>query len=238
MSSPGLVLALETSTPYGSVAVGRGGEVLSEASVLVGTGHSAHLVPLVEEVLGRVGAGPTDLTAVLVGAGPGSFTGVRIGAATARGIARSLRMPMRAYSTLLVLAAGCAAADRPVVALLDARNRDVFSAAYRFRGEVETLAAPRAAPLDEVVAALMGGEPPLLVGDGALRHAEELRERLPGAILAPDHLTYPRAATLLWLDRAAPAYGEAGLDPAWEPEYLRAPGAERIAAARAERVHG
>jgi tRNA threonylcarbamoyladenosine biosynthesis protein TsaB len=232
MSLPRLTLALETSTPYGSVAVGEDGSVLAEFSVRVGTGHSAHLVPLVDEVLRRVDAGPRDVAEVLVGAGPGSFTGVRIGAATAKGIVASLGVPLRPFSTLLALAAGCAHADRPVCAVMDARHRDVFTAVYRFAAGVETLREPRAATLDDLIGWMDEAEAPLLVGDGALRHRDELLERLPHARVAGDHLAFPRAGSLLWLARAAPHLAAATDGAAWEPEYLRASGAERIAAAR------
>jgi hypothetical protein len=48
--------------------------------------------------------------------------------------------------------------------------------------------------------------------------------------VAPAEVGVPRASALLWLARAAPEMGRVADAAAWEPEYVRASGAERIAA--------
>jgi tRNA threonylcarbamoyladenosine biosynthesis protein TsaB len=225
----GPVLALDTSTSVGSVAVGDGDALLAETVLRVGAGHSQALLPAMDRALRSAGLAPADLRAVVVAGGPGSFTGVRIGAATAKGIVHALGVPLYAYSGLLATAAGCWGAGRPVCALFDARRRDVYAACYRFGRGVEEVLAPEALALDALLERLRG-EPVLFTGEAALLHREEI-EREPGGSVVPPHLAVPRASALLALLREAPERGRVP-DPAqWEPEYLRASGAERIAAA-------
>lgn len=225
------ILALDSSTATGSVAVEVDGRVRAEITLHVGTGHSAVLLPAVDQALRWAGVERAELAGVVVGGGPGSFTGLRIGASTAKGIVHALGVPLWSYSALLAVAADCATADRPVCALFDARRRDVYAALYRFAGGVAELLAPTALTVDELVERLRDEEPPILTGEGALLHAAELSAAL-GAQVAPAHLAVPRASALLWLRRVAPELGRVA-DPArWEPEYVRASGAERIARAR------
>jgi tRNA threonylcarbamoyladenosine biosynthesis protein TsaB len=231
VSAPaGPVLALDSSAGVGSVAVGDGPRLLAEAVLNVGPGASSALLPAVDAVLRSAGLAPGDVRAVVVAAGPGSFTGLRIAAATAKGIVARLGVPLYAYSGLLASAAAHWGAGRPVCALLDARRRDVYLACYRFGAGVETMVAPTALGVDEVVERFRGGKPPLFTGEGAALHSEELAREL-GAPVVPALLSAPRASSLLWLAQAVPEMGLVADAAGWEPEYVRAAGAERIAAA-------
>jgi tRNA threonylcarbamoyladenosine biosynthesis protein TsaB len=165
----------------------------------------------------------------VVGGGPGSFTGLRIAAATAKGIVQALGVPLYAYSGLLAAAVSGWGAEREVCALFDARRRDVYAACYRFGDGVQAVMEPTALPLDELLARFAAGRPPLFVGEGAVLHREEI-ERLPGARVMPPQLGVPRASALVWLATRAPELGRVDDAPGWEPDYVRASGAERIAA--------
>ncbi|HEX2190067.1 MAG TPA: tRNA (adenosine(37)-N6)-threonylcarbamoyltransferase complex dimerization subunit type 1 TsaB, partial [Longimicrobiaceae bacterium] len=189
----GPVLALDTSTSVGSVAVGEGERLLAEVLLTVGAGHSSALLPAVDRALRSAGMSPADLAAVVVGGGPGSFTGVRIAAATAKGIVHAAGVPLFAYPSLLAAAAGCWGADRPVCALFDARRRDVYAACYRFGAGVEEVMAPEALVLDEVLDRFRGGPPALFTGEAAVIHRGEI-ERVPGARVVPAQLAAPRAS--------------------------------------------
>jgi tRNA threonylcarbamoyladenosine biosynthesis protein TsaB len=230
----GPVLALDSSTAIGSVAVGDERGTLAEIVLNVGAGHSAALLPAVDEAMRIARLTPAELAGVVVGGGPGSFTGLRIAAATAKGMLQALRVPLLSYSGLMAAAAAHWAAPGPVWGVFDARRRDVFAARYSFRDGLRVLDAPAAMTLDELMErARTGGDPaPVFAGDGALRHAAEL-ERETGGRVAPDHLSIPRASALLWLARTAPELGMVTDPSTWEPDYLRAAGVERIAAARA-----
>lgn len=230
----GPVLALESSTNTGSAAVGDASGLFAEVVRSVAAGHSSGLLPAAEQALRAAGLRPSDLAAVVVGGGPGSFTGLRIAAATAKGMIQALGVPLFAYSGLLATAASGWAAGGPVCALFDARRRDVYAACYRFDDGVQELFGPVALSVDEVVERFRGGEVPLFAGEGATLHQPELEREL-GARVLPAHLGLPRAAALVWLATHAPELGAVADSTAWEPEYVRASGAERIAAEKAGR---
>ena len=97
---PGRFLGIETSGRVGSVAVAVDGIVTARRFLVTPSAHASGLIPAVRAALDEAGAGRDDLEGVVVGAGPGSFTGVRIGAAAAKGLARGLRVPLYATSSL------------------------------------------------------------------------------------------------------------------------------------------
>lgn len=242
-------LALDTSTALGSVAVGRGDRLLAEVVVGVTVRHSEALLPAIDYALRAAGIEPSGLGGVVVGGGPGSFTGVRVAGATAKGLVRVLGVPLFAYSGLQALAAGAgAASSRPVCALFDARRDEVYAACYRFAagdggaaggrdaargaGEsaggpaagIETILAPVVLPVDAVLTELRGVDP-IYAGDGALRYRAAIEGA--GGEVAPAFQAVPRGGALLWLAEIAPEAGRVDDPAAWEPEYLRAAGAER-----------
>jgi tRNA threonylcarbamoyladenosine biosynthesis protein TsaB len=234
------LLALEASTPIGSVAVGDGVCLLTEVTLGVAGQHSSALAPAIDAAVRWAGYEPRDLGGVVVGGGPGSFTGLRIAAATAKGVVYALDVPLWSYSGLLTVAAGCALVkprrEARVCALFDARRRDVYAACYRFVAgdagwRIVEVFAPEALPIEELLARFRPGEVPIFTGEAALTYAAELERELDAAV-APPHLAVPRASALLWLQRVAPELGRVVDQRGWEPEYVRAPGAERIAAAR------
>jgi tRNA threonylcarbamoyladenosine biosynthesis protein TsaB len=188
--------------------------------------HSESLLPAIDLALRSAGLAPKELAGIVVGGGPGSFTGVRVAGATAKGLLRVLEIPFFAYSGLLALAAGAGAAGEPVCALFDARREEVYAACYRFpaEGGIETILEPTVQPLRAVLGELESLSP-VYAGDGALRYRDVIEAA--GGRIAPAFLAVPRASALLWLADLDPEGGRVADPTAWEPEYLRAAGAER-----------
>ncbi len=218
-------LAIETSTQFGSIAVGHGRAVLAEVVLGLRVKQSEALLPAIEYALASAHLAKRDLARVVVGGGPGSFTGLRIAGATAKALARALDLPMFAYSGLAALAASTAH-QGVVCALFDARRDEVYAACYRLPAfaAIEVLVPPAPRSLHDLLSG-MDTDGVLFVGDGALRHADAIRAA--GGVLAPAHFAVPRAAALLWLADVAPAIGRVENIAEWEPLYLRESGAER-----------
>ena len=86
----GLLLAMDTCGPTGSVALGRLAgrdlEVLGQRE-LEGRSYSATLVAAVSELLAEAGIALKDLGGMVAVNGPGSFTGVRVGLSAVKGLA-------------------------------------------------------------------------------------------------------------------------------------------------------
>lgn len=215
------MLALETSTTLGSVALGDGG-LLAESALSVRATHSETVLDEIDRLFGRAGVAPAELEAVVVGAGPGSFTGVRIAAALAKGLCYARDLPLYAYSSLRALAASVGAA--PLCAVFDARRDEVYAAAYREGAGRTPELEPSVLPVERLIEILQPASEWTFAGEGALRHASILEDA--GGVVVPAHLGVPRAAALLWLARTVPD-GLVEDRTRWEPSYVRASGAER-----------
>jgi tRNA threonylcarbamoyladenosine biosynthesis protein TsaB len=131
-----LILALETATPYASVALLEGERLIAEVGASGARPHSARVLPAIHSLLELAGASVSDLGGYAVSVGPGSFTGLRVGVATVKGLAFGDAAPVAAVSTLEALASSACGSDRPVLACLDARRGEVYAAAWSAGGEV------------------------------------------------------------------------------------------------------
>jgi tRNA threonylcarbamoyladenosine biosynthesis protein TsaB len=228
-----VTIAMDCSTSFGSVAIGLNGQVAAETTVQFRAGSSSALLPAVDFALGMAGYTAASVGRVVVGSGPGSFTGLRIAGATAKGLVHALDVPLYAYSSLLAAAVPfLREGGEPVGALFDARGQDVFMACYQLRNELLIAVPPVACTLAEAIEALRNARAAVLVGDGAARHAREL-EAETGARPVPAPFGGPAAGSLLWLAGRFPTLGRVAAPHAWQPDYLRASGAERMATDRA-----
>jgi len=124
------ILAFDTSSARGSVALLEGAELRAELRLNSLQTHSALLLSSIDFLLGRVGWALGDLNLVGVGIGPGSFTGIRIGIATALGFAQSLSIPFSGISGLDALVHQFSFPDGNVAAVLDAHRSQVYCAEY------------------------------------------------------------------------------------------------------------
>ncbi len=130
-----IVLAVDTTTPSGSVALLRGGELLGELDIESPSTHSARLLRSVDFLLGALNLDIRGVDAYAVAAGPGSFTGIRIGLAAVKGLAFASGKPAAAVSTLEALAAKIAGPPvRLACPLLDAKKGEVYAALFEVRG--------------------------------------------------------------------------------------------------------
>lgn len=137
-----LILAIETATRAGTVAVAKGGNVLSSQVGDATVSHSANLIELIDQVLKDAGAKLSDIDLFAVAVGPGSFTGLRIGLATVKALANCTGRAVVGISTLAAIAQA-SKINGDVISLLPAGRGEVF--AQRFSTENGRVAAHDAA---------------------------------------------------------------------------------------------
>jgi tRNA threonylcarbamoyladenosine biosynthesis protein TsaB len=126
MSTEPLILAVETATLAGSIALVRGEEVIGSSTGDPAVSHSNTLLADVDRLLASTKVKLPDIDLFAVAAGPGSFTGLRIGIATVKALATTLARPCAAIPTLQAIALGGGAAECSV-ALLPAGRGEVFA---------------------------------------------------------------------------------------------------------------
>lgn len=136
-----LILAIETATRAGSVAVTRGDELLSGREGDPSVSHSANLIEIIDAVLKEAGATLSDIDLFAVAVGPGSFTGLRIGLASVKAFAVSTGRKVVAVSTLAAIARATGISGK-IVSLLPAGRGEVFAQLFSVTNGLVT-------PLDE-----------------------------------------------------------------------------------------
>jgi tRNA threonylcarbamoyladenosine biosynthesis protein TsaB len=224
MSNSGsLILAVDTTSRRGSVALARDGRLVALLGLEAADQQSAVLWSDVDMLLVRVGAAIGDVTAFAVARGPGAFTGLRVGLAAAAGLARATGRPLYGATSLELTARAAGAGDR-VWAVLNAYRNEVYAQpfAVSLDGRTRPLAAPEVAAPDELFARF-GDGPLVVLGSGADAYSDALAS----------------AAREAWVHLPAPAFlaGELALVAAeWvaegrapepvEPCYVRPSEAE------------
>ncbi len=139
-----MLLSLDTSTNYASVALSHDDALLAELNWRVENRHNSELLPRVEELLRAQRITTSQLDGVAVALGPGSFNGVRAGVATAKGLALALGLPIVGVPTLDVIAWGARLAPGEVWALLDAGRGELYTAVYETAGATAETWGPHA----------------------------------------------------------------------------------------------
>ena len=126
MTREPLILAVETATLAGTIAIARGEHVAGSSKGDALVSHSNRLLADLDQLLAHTGITLADVDLFAVAVGPGSFTGLRIGIATVKALAVTLNRPCAAIPTLQAIAldGGPSAAS---VALLPAGRGEVFA---------------------------------------------------------------------------------------------------------------
>ena len=129
-----LILAVDTTHEFGSLALLRGPEVLEEVLLHSPEGFGQILFGRLGELMARHGSKPADVDCFAAASGAGACPGVRLGLAAVMGLAEATGKPAVAVSNLAAMARFGSAALRAVV--LDARRGEVYGAVYDGCGAV------------------------------------------------------------------------------------------------------
>ena len=215
-----LILSIDTTHEFGSIALLAGSEVVEEVLLhsTDGFGHAlfGHLGRLLEKHGQRV----NEVACFAAASGPGSFTGVRIGLACVKGLAEAAERKVVAVSNLEAMARFGSAAHRAVV--MDARRGEVYGAVYGAEGQ--TLCEPRVTRFPAWLDTLPAGDIEFIATDFALFHPALAGTRFDDAQLtiAPRALAAAIGQVAFERFRAGLAHDPAGIDA----DYVRRSDAE------------
>jgi len=129
------ILAVDTSTSIGSVALLHDSRLVAEHSVHSSKTHSERLLPAIDHVLAQTATQISDIDYFAVSHGPGSFTGLRIGIGTIKAIAFSEEKKTVGISSLEALALHGAAYTGAVCALMNAGQGEYYAGIYTFQDD-------------------------------------------------------------------------------------------------------
>ena len=123
-----MILALDTTSEFGSIALVDAGVVVDEVLLHSPDGFGHLLFDQIARIFDRHGVCVQDVECFAAASGPGSFTGVRIGLTAVKGLAEMTGKRVAAVSNLQALALYGTTDLRPVV--VDARRGEIYGAVY------------------------------------------------------------------------------------------------------------
>jgi tRNA threonylcarbamoyladenosine biosynthesis protein TsaB len=210
------ILSIDTTSPWGSVALVRDAEVLGEVRLREET-HSQAVFVAIDLLLRMLGLAPLDVDAYAVATGPGSFTGVRVGVSAVQGLALASERPCLGLTSLQGLAAKMRHEAALLVPMVDAYREQVYAAVYD--PQLSLRQEPHVADPDVLAAAMPEGA--AFLGDGSLRYRERILAACPGALFPERSLFL--AAILGCIAAPRLAAGEGFSASELRPFYLRPP---------------
>ena len=232
------LVAIETATPTLSVALIENGELVAEYNERSKRRHAQTVAPTLAMLLKEQGLAAGDLDAIACGIGPGSFTGLRIGLATAKGLAHTLNIPFIGVSTLDVLAAAAIKKGATVAPLIDAKQDHIYCAFYDDDTNTANLIpltgylALKPAEVGAQAAAITGGGPLIVCGDGVPLCRDALTAMSTDVMELPSLNSSPRASILGEIAFRRLKAGESHDIATTIPLYIRRSAAELAREAR------
>ncbi|RME05307.1 MAG: tRNA (adenosine(37)-N6)-threonylcarbamoyltransferase complex dimerization subunit type 1 TsaB [Planctomycetota bacterium] len=131
------ILALETSTLQGSVALCKNGAVQLTRQLAKGTQHGREILPAVDQLLRQAHLSVSSLHAIALGIGPGSFTGLRVGLAAVEGLRFAQKIPVVGIPSFDAMAYHLweqkQFSQGALATLYYARRQRMYLALYQFR---------------------------------------------------------------------------------------------------------
>jgi tRNA threonylcarbamoyladenosine biosynthesis protein TsaB len=221
------ILAVDTSSLSGSLALLDGENIIAEWTIRSAHTHNRRLLKAVDTLIREAGWDLNSIDGFAVASGPGSFTGLRIGMTTLKLLAWTLAKPYAAISSLDALAFPLSFAAFPVCSVIDARKDEVYCALYQSDdGGTQQIVMPHTVISAAGLAAKIK-QKTIFVGDGWLLYKNQIREILGSMALeaSPTHHIL-RASSVGELARGKFLLGESD-DPATSlPLYIRPSEAE------------
>ncbi len=215
-----LILALETATDPGSIALWRDGKIIARTCP-DRLSNSETLLPQAAETLRELGLNFGDVQGIAFGMGPGSFTGLRVSCGAAQGLAVARDLPLLGIGTLEAMA--LASGGERVIVALDARMGEVYYGVYvqgKLQGEIGVY-APDAVPVPDSTGWVACGN--------GLSSYPVLLERLANVVDVWKPEIMPSAEAVVRLAAPRLERGEA-IDPAdAAPLYVRNKVAQTVA---------
>lgn len=169
---PQNVLAIETSTNQGSVALVKGAGEILERRLEEDAFQGRTLAPLIADLLKEGGLESNDVDLVCLGRGPGSYTGLRVGCALARTFAYGVGCPLKGVSSFIALA-GARGEEGDEILVLGRAGRDEYCyASFRIEEGRARLLEGHAIKVKEEISRL-AARPGRIMGEGAADFSEE-----------------------------------------------------------------
>lgn len=224
------ILGIESSGLTASIAVLSDDVIIAEYTTNFKKTHSETLLPMIAEVMDRIGIDINEIDYIAISEGPGSFTGLRIGAATAKGLGLATGKELVSVPTVKALCYNLYNVKGVICPIMDAKREQVYTGIFEYEGdELKTLFDTDAVPVTEIIKKLNEiGKEVTFLGDGVPVYKDIIKDSIKVPYhYAPANLARQRAASVCVLAADMIKEGKTVDAAMMRPEYLRLSQAER-----------
>lgn len=226
-----IVLACETSTLLGSVAVLENGNLIGYEESMRQGSHSDMLNIFIERALEKANRKLIDVDLFVSGIGPGSFTGIRISLNTIKSFGYCHHKPVVGVNSLKTLAlenkktvVGSEYEKYPIISMINAYKNMSYVATHQFQnGDLIEVKPPEVVRVQNLSSYIT--EKSVICGDGFKTYEAYLNNELKLKMIRPNQIVDEptAAAAALWANEHTEAKQN------WNelvPLYLRSSEAE------------
>lgn len=202
-----LILAIETATQQGSLALGDVSadscEILISKTWIRKNSHGELVTPNIEEVLETAGFSLNQIDAFAVDVGPGSFTGIRVGLNIVKSFAYALgSKPVYTFNSLEILAHSVplfCLSKTPIFAMINAHKSQCYVASFTpTKKSLKIKIKPQAMTLDKLEKTIKTKH--VCIGEGYFSFEADLNKALKTKLMRFSDLSnYPLASTMIQL---------------------------------------
>lgn len=177
------VLAMDTSTREGSIALLDDYNLIAEYFTDITLTHSERVFPMILSILELTGLRLDEIDGFAIGIGPGSFTGLRVGVSIIKGLAFATDKPVVSVSTLDALAMNISFSPYLISPILDAKRGEIYTALYRWDNGIKRLTEDMLIEPENFIRNIK--EKVIFVGEGLNTYEDFLKKRLRDLALFP-----------------------------------------------------
>ena len=220
------LLAIETSTILGGVALMQDSTLIAESRTCVKVDHSERLMREIDHMLKLARISIDDVDVFAAASGPGSFTGLRVGLSAAKGLAYATGKKLVMIPSLEAFAWNVPFSPYPVCPMFDARKKQVYAALFKWDGRgFENVMKESALSVSELLSGIK--EPVIFLGEGAVVYRDIIVSGLGDNALfgAPQHMV-PSPANVAHLGMLKAISGDYVSPAGAVPLYMRRSEAE------------
>ena len=223
------ILACDTSTLLGSVAVSDGSRVLSSRAIQRAGSHTDTINGMILDCLKEANLTLKDIDMFASGLGPGSFTGIRISLNTIKTFAYIHQKPAVGLDSLLMMADQAKDKSEFITPMINAFKNMVYIAEYQsVNNQMVVVKPPQVVRVQDLKSFV--NPKSLILGDGYTTYENYFKSHIPFEMIRnPESSDFPHANTLCHIigqknqaDLADQKYHWSNLVPI----YLRASEAE------------
>ena len=220
------LLAIETSTMLGGVAIMDDYTLIAESRMNVKITHSERIMSMIDHALMRSGLNINDIDFFGVSIGPGSFTGLRVGLSTIKGLVYATGKKLVSVSTLEAFAWNVHFSSHQVCPLLDARKKEVYAGIFRWADEgFIRVTKEMVIRIENLLSEI--NCPTIFLGEGAIIYKESIENKLGNiAFFAHPQKMVPSPSNVAYLCMRKAKKGEFSDPVSLVPFYLRRSEAE------------